>query len=82
MSAQNYLRAAVDKVDQNIAESNQRLPTHCKTPITSGYRPETDTSPNIKAEGVTQQQDIVRVLRWEVDLGWVDILLETSLMSA
>ena len=53
----------------------------CKTPIMSGYRPETDTLSELKDEGVTQYQDMFGVLRWEVGLGRVDILLETSLMS-
>ena len=36
---------------KNIAKSNQRLPTHCNTPIMSGYRPETNTSVKLKDEG-------------------------------
>ena len=71
----------VENVEQNHAKSNQLLPIHCKTPIMSGYRPETDTSPEIKAEGVTPYQEVFRVLRWAVELGRVDILLETALMS-
>ena len=46
-----------------------------------GYRPETDTSHELKYERVTQYQDMVGVLRWAVALGRVDILLETALMS-
>ena len=48
----------------------------------SGYQPETDTSPELKAEGVTQFQDMVGVLNWEVELVRFDILLETALISA
>ena len=46
-----------------------------------GYRPETDTSLELKAEGVTQYQKMVGVIRWAVDLKQVDILPETALMS-
>ena len=81
MSVEKYVRDAVDNFEQNLAKSNQRLPTGCKTPIVSGYRPETDTPPEINYEGVTQYQDMVGVLRWAVELGRVDILLETALMS-
>ena len=81
MSAEKYVITAVDNVEQTLAKSNQRLPTCCKTPIMPGYCTETDTSTNIKAEGVKQYQDMVRVLRWSVELGQVDILLETALMS-
>ena len=54
MSAEKYVRASVENVQQNLAKYNQRLPTRCKTPIMSGYWPETDTLPDLKAEGVTQ----------------------------
>ena len=39
MSAEKYVRAAVENVEQNLEKSNQRLPTCCKTPIMSCYRP-------------------------------------------
>ena len=38
MSADNYVGAAIENVEQNLTKSNQRLPTGCKTPIMSGYR--------------------------------------------
>ena len=38
MSAENYVGAAIENVEQNLTKSNQRLPTGCKTPIMSGYR--------------------------------------------
>ena len=63
MSVDKYVSAAVENVEQNIAKSNQHFPTCCKNPIMSGYWPETDTSPELKYEGVTQYQDMVRVLR-------------------
>ena len=47
----------------------------------SGYWTETNTFPKLKSEGVAQYQYMVGLLRWEVDLGRVDILLETALMS-
>ena len=81
VSAEKYVKAAVENVEQNIEKSNQRLPNCCKTPIISGYRTETDTSPNLKSEGVTQYQDMVGVISWSVELSQVDILLETALMS-
>ena len=80
MSAEKYVRSAVDNVEQNISKSNQRLPTRCKTTIISGYWPETDTLPELKYEGVTQYQDMVGLIRWAVELGWVDILRETALI--
>ena len=81
MPEEKYVRADVENVEQNIAKSNQHLPTRCKTPFMSGYCSETDTSPELKAEGVTQYQEMVGVLRWSVNMGRVDILLAIALMS-
>ena len=81
MSAENYVRAAVDNVEQNITKYNQRLPKRCKTPIISGYWSETDTLHELKPEGVTHNKQMFGVLRWSVEMMRVDILLETELMS-
>ena len=47
----------------------------------SGYQPETGTSPKLKSGGVTHYQEMVRVPRWAVYLGQLDIFLEIALMS-
>ena len=39
MSAENYVRDAVENVEQNLEKSKQGFPTCCKTPIMSCYRP-------------------------------------------
>ena len=39
MSADKYVRYAVENVEQNITKSNQRLSTRCKNPIIFGYWP-------------------------------------------
>ena len=41
-----------------------------------------DDSCELKADGLQYYQKLVGVLRWMVELGRVDILLESSLMSA
>ena len=80
MSAENYVGAAIENVEQNLTKSNQRLPTGCKTPM-YGYWPENDTFTELKTEGVTQYKEMVGLLRWAVELRLVGILLEIALMS-
>ena len=46
-----------------------------------GYQIETDTFPEIKAEGVKKYQEIVGVPRWSVELGRVGIIPKTALIS-
>ena len=57
------------------------LANSLQDPIMSNYWSETDTSPELKSEGVTQYQDMVGVLRWAVELGRVYILLEMEIMT-
>ena len=51
---EKYVIDAVNSADQNLGKSNQRLPTRGNTPIMFGYWPETDTPPNLNAEGITR----------------------------
>ena len=81
MSSEKYVKSAIENIEQTLVESNQCLPTKCRTPLSSGYRPELDTSPELKAEGLQRYQELIGILRWAVELGRVNILLETALMS-
>ena len=81
MSSEKYVKLAIENIEQTLAETNQRLPAKCQTPLSSGYRPELDTSPELKTEGLQRYQELIGILHWAVELGRVDILLETSLMS-
>ena len=81
MSSDKYCAAAVANVTEVLEKKGLRLPSKCLTPLSNGYRPEMDTSPELKADGVQYYQELVGVLRWAVEIGRVDILLEVSLMS-
>ena len=52
MSSEKYVKSAIKNIEQMLAESNQHLPIKCQTPWSSGYRPELDTSPELKTEGL------------------------------
>ena len=81
MSSQKYVKAAIDNMEEVLGRTNQRLPTKCGTPLKSGYRPEMDTSQELKQDGLQKYQELIGMLHWAVELGRVDILLETALMS-
>ena len=38
MTSDKYVKAAVENVEQELARVNQRLPSKCRTPMTTGYR--------------------------------------------
>lgn len=82
MSSEKYCKAAVKNVEDKLAESNKRLPSKCQAPFKSGYKPEVDATAELKGDGVSYYQELIGVLRWAIELGRVDILLEVSLMSS
>ena len=81
MTSEKYVKAAVENVELELVRVNQRLPSRCKTPITVGYRPERDVSAELTSVGVQRYQELIGVLRWAAELGHVDILLETAMLS-
>ena len=81
MLSQKYVKAAIDNVEEVLGRTNQRLPTKCGTPLKSRHWPELDTSQELKHDGLQRYQELIGMLCWAVELGRVDILLETALMS-
>ena len=69
MSSEKYVKSAIENIEQTLAETNQRLPTKCQTPLSSGYRPELDTSPELKTEGLQRYQEFNRSLAYGTILG-------------
>ena len=81
MSSEKYVLAAVRNVEESLAKHGLRLPTKCYTPWPTNCRPELEISAELKSDGVQYYQELIGVLRWAVELGHVNILLETSLLS-
>ena len=81
LSLDKYVRAAQDTVEKSLVDAGKRLPSKCKTLISSRYRPELDTTLEPNAEGLQMYQEMIGMLRWAVELGHVDVLLEMAMMS-
>jgi hypothetical protein len=81
MSPEQYVKSAVANVEERLAKSGRRLPGKCITPFSCNYAPWMETTAELKADGVQHYQELIGVLRWAVEIGRVDILLETSLLS-
>jgi hypothetical protein len=82
MSPEQYVKSAVTNVEEELAKHGKRLPSKCVTPFSSGYAPWLEDTPELKADGVQRFQELIGQLRWAVEIGRVDILLETSLLSS
>jgi len=82
MSSVKYLKVAIDNVEKALQKSNSKLPSKCITPMTYNYHPGEDTTPELEPEGVKTYQELIGILRWAVEIGRIDILLEVSLLSS
>jgi hypothetical protein len=82
MSSEKYVMAAVENVDKRLAERGLRLQPKCPTPMTSGYRPELDATPELSDSDIRYFQELIGVLLWAVKIGCIDILTEVAMLSA
>ena len=81
MSSSKYFQAAITNVEEWLALVGEWLPTKCKTPMVTKYAPEIDVTADLKADGIQYFQELIGVLQWACEIGRVDILLETYLLS-
>ena len=81
MSSVKYLKAAIDNVEEKLAKDGLKLPTG-NTPMTSGYHPAEDVSAELNSNELQYYQELIGVLRWAIEIGRVDILLEVALLSS
>ena len=81
MSSDDYCDASVSNVENILADKGLRIPSRCLTPTIHGYHPELDATAELKDKGVTCYQELIGMLRWAVEIGRVDILPETVMMS-
>ena len=71
----------VKNIKETLAKKGLRLPTKCNIPTKHSYRLEMDCTGELKSDGLKWYQELIGSLRWEVELGRVDILLETAILS-
>ena len=56
-----------------LKKRGEGLAAKAVTPMTSGYRPEIDTTPELGLEDAAYYHSLIGVLRWMVELGRIDI---------
>jgi hypothetical protein len=71
-----------DFVETELDKVGKTLTKKLSTPMTSGYRPEVDVSPELNDEQAKCFQNLIGVLRWSVELGRIDIHLEVAQLSS
>jgi len=83
-SARDYVMTAVRNLEETLSRDpiSSKLRNRVDRPLPISYRPEVDVSPLLGQDMVTRFQTCLGVLRWIVELGRLDILLEVSMLSA
>ena len=76
MSGDDYIKNAVREVETKLSAHGRTLYKGTKSPVKVGYHPELDTSPVLDDDGANYYQGLIGVLRWAIELGRIDILLE------
>ena len=84
MSADTYIKNALENVNKLLFDDGRELRTsqrRGRIPIPTGYRPELDQSDLLDKDMISRYLQLIGILRWAIELGRVDIALETAIMS-
>ena len=77
----DYVKAAVGTVEEATKKITRQLPNKVLTPMAKSYLPELDATKELKPDNIQSFQELIVMLRWATEIGRVDVLLETSLLS-
>jgi hypothetical protein len=74
-----YINRVVHELELKV-----KLPTTAVAPLSlsTGYRPELDTTDLLNDEGITWYQELIGSLRWLVEIGRIDISHAVSILSS
>ena len=81
-SSSQYVQNAVKNVEEYRHKQGLGPLHKTKSPWPSNYRPEMDITPELTPQQASYYQSLIGVLRWIVELGRVDIVMETSAMAS
>ena len=77
MSAEQYIKNALIAIKEKYILDSKRV----TTPMSSGYRPEVDTSELLNDDDANYYQSLIGILQWTVELGRIDIAVEVGMLS-
>ena len=82
MTSRDYIKAAVENIEEQLKKRNDKLPGGAVTPMSQNFVPEEDNSEELGPDGITTYQELIGILRWAIEIGRVDILTEVSMLSS
>ena len=63
MSSETYIKRMIADVETELAKVGKKLRMKASTPMTSGYRPELDATPELDERRATYYQGLIGILR-------------------
>jgi hypothetical protein len=84
MSSDTYVKNALETVRELLREEGKILRNtkrRGRTPLPVSYKPELDQSHELSSSMVSRYLQLIGILRWAVELGRIDIAIETAIMS-
>ena len=82
LSLEKYVKVAVTNLEEDLDRNGKILPSKCVIPLSRNYSPWREDFPELMADGVQKYQELIDQIRWAVEIGRLDILLETLLFSS
>ena len=84
LSSSKYIQEAVQNCKKYLAHSmnGRKLTQKALNPFPGDYDPDLDTTDVLNDDQATYFQSQIGILRWMVELGWVDIATEVCLLSS
>ena len=82
-SPRDYVNNAVKTVESLLVEDGEgyTLKNNAKNPFPNEYKPELDVTDELPSHLVSCYLQLIGIARWAVEIGRIDIFLETSLLS-
>jgi hypothetical protein len=81
-SSEEYVKQAINNVEEELQKNGHRLNGRFSTPMTSNYRPELGYTPFLDVSAANYYMELIGILRWIVELGRIDIMIDVSLLSS
>jgi hypothetical protein len=82
-SPRTYVKNSLIVVERLLEDDGEGyvLKSNVKNPFPTGYKPEIDVTDELDPTLATRYMQLIGILRWAVEIGRIDIYLETSLLS-
>ena len=76
MTSHIYVTKAFETLRSTLKEQNKQVPSRALTPLSYKYKHEVHDTAELNASETRVYQDLIDILRWVVEVGWIHIQSE------